>query len=161
MEVSYMGELLTMLRDFLKPEIIWVLVCVALLILEFALPGLVVFFFGVGAGIVALVCLFVPISLNTQLIIFIISSVVLLLALRRWLKGVFLGHTSSKQNLQRDFSEFVGERAVVKSAITPKAGGRVEFHGTSWQAEAEMEIPEGTIVEITAKDNITLKVKIL
>ena len=48
---------------------------------------------------------------------------------------------------------------MVKTAITPKAGGRVELHGTSWQAEAEMEIPEGTIVEITAKDNITLKVK--
>ena len=74
-------------------------------------------------------------------------------------KGVFLGHTASKQNLQQDFNEFVGERVVVKTAITPKAGRRVELHGTSWQAEAEMEIPEGTIVEITAKENITLKVK--
>ena len=156
-----MDELLTTLKDFLRPEIIWILVCVALLILEFAMPGLIVFFFGVGAGIVALACLIFDISLNAQLLIFIISSVALLLALRRWLKGVFLGHTTSEQNLEQDFSEFVGERAVVKTAITPKGGGRVELHGTSWQAEAEMEIPEGTIVEIIAKENITLKVKIL
>ncbi len=154
-----MDELLATLRDFLRPEIIWILVCIALLILEFAIPGLIVFFFGVGAGIVALVCLIFPIDLNVQLLIFIISSVALLLALRRWLKGVFLGHTASKQNLKQDFNEFVGERVVVKTAITPKAGGRVELHGTSWQAEAEMEIPEGTIVEIVARENITLKVK--
>ncbi len=154
-----MDEFLTTLKDFLKPEIIWILVCIALLILEFAMPGLIVFFFGVGAAIVALVCLVFNITLNTQLLIFIISSVALLLALRRWLKGVFLGHTSSTQDLQQEFNDFVGEKAVVKTAITPKAGGRVEFHGTSWQAEAEVEIPEGTIVKITAKENITLKVK--
>lgn len=154
-----MDEFLANLKGFLKPEIIWILVCLVLLMLEFAMPGLIVFFFGVGAGIVALACLIFNISLNTQLLIFIISSVVLLVALRRWLKGVFLGHTSSKQNLQQEFSEFVGERVVVTSAITPKAGGRVELHGTSWQAEAEMEISEGTIVEITAKENLTLKVK--
>ena len=133
-----MDELLTTLRDFLRPEIIWILVCIALLILEFALPGLIVFFFGVGAGIVALVCLIFPISLNTQLLIFIISSVVLLLALRRWLKGLFLGHTTSEQKPQQDFSDFVGERAVVKTALTPKAGGRVKLHRTSWSAEPDV-----------------------
>jgi membrane protein implicated in regulation of membrane protease activity len=37
----------------------------------------------------------------------------------------------------------------------------VEFHGTDWAAEADEEIPEGTMVEIIGKENITLKVKIL
>jgi len=110
---------------------------------------------------VALVCLITDIGVNTQLIIFIVSSVLSLLLLRRWLKGVFLGHTVSKQDLKENLEEFVGQRAVVKEKIVPKVGGRVEFHGTNWEAQADEEIAEGTVVEIIGKDNITLKVKAL
>ncbi len=149
------------IKDFLRPEIIWFLIGLALLIMEFALPGLIIAFFGVGAWIVALICLITDIGINTQLIIFIVSSVLSLLCLRKWLKGVFLGHTVSKQNLKENLEEFIGQKAVVKEKITPKAGGKVEFHGTNWLAEADEEIAEGTVVEIVGKDNITLKVKLL
>ncbi len=149
------------IKDFLKPEIIWFLIGLALLIMEFVLPGLIIAFFGVGAWIVAIVCLITNIGINTQLIIFILSSVLSLLCLRKWLKGVFLGHTVSKQNLKQNLEEFVGQRAVVKETITPKAGGKVEFHGTNWEARADEEIAEGAMVEIIGKDNITLKVKLL
>ncbi len=147
------------IKDFLRPEIIWFLVGLALLIMEFVLPGLIIAFFGVGAWIVAIVCLITNIGINTQLIIFIVSSVLSLLCLRKWLKGIFLGHAVSKQNLKENLEEFIGQKAVVKEKITPKAGGKVEFHGTNWLAEADEEIAEGTVVEIVGKDNITLKVK--
>ena len=149
------------IKDFLEPEVIWFLAGLALLILEFALPGLIIFFFGVGACVVAVVCLITDISLNVQLIIFIGSSVLSLLLLRKWLKGVFLGHTASKQDLKENLEEFVGQRAVVKEKILPKIGGKVEFRGTNWEAQADQEIAEGTAVEIIGKDNITLKVKAL
>jgi len=149
------------IKDFLTPEIIWFLTGLALLILEFALPGLIIAFFGVGAWIVALVCLITDIGINTQLIIFIISSVLSLLCLRKWLKGIFLGHTGSKQNLKENLEEFIGQKAVVKEKIMPKSGGKVEFHGTNWLAEADEEIAEGVMVQIISKDNITLKVKSL
>jgi membrane protein implicated in regulation of membrane protease activity len=147
------------IKDFLTPEIIWFLVGLVLLILEFAMPGLIIGFFGVGAWIVALVCLMNDISLNMQLALFIGSSVLSLLFLRRWLKGVFLGHEGSKQDLTHNLDEFVGQQAVVKEKITPKLGGKVEFHGTDWEARADVEIEEGAVVEIVEKDNITLKVK--
>ena len=149
------------IKDFLQPEIIWFLVGLVLLIFEFILPGLIIAFFGVGAWVVALVCLITDIGINTQLIIFIIASVLSLLCLRKWLKGIFLGHTGSKQNLKENLDEFVGQRAVVKKKIVPKAGGKVEFHGTNWLAQADEEIAEGVMVEIISKDNITLKVKSL
>jgi len=148
-----------MTKDFLRPEIIWFLVGLLLLVLEFALPGLIIGFFGVGAWIVAAVCLITEIGINTQLAIFIVSSVLSLLLLRRWLKGVFLGHTGSKQDLKHNLEEFVGQRAVVKEKIVPKLGGKIEFHGTNWEAQADEEIASGTVVEIVGKDNITLKVK--
>lgn len=149
------------IKDFLKPELIWFLIGLVLLILEFALPGLIISFFGVGACIVALVCLITDIGINTQLIIFIGSSVLSLLCLRKWLKGIFLGHIVLKQDLKENLEEFIGQRAVVKEKIMPKAGGKVEFHGTNWEAFADEEIAEGTVVEIIGKDNITLKVKVL
>ena len=147
------------LKDILKPELIWFLVGLLLLICEFILPGLIIGFFGIGAWIVAIVCLITDIGINAQLMIFIATSVLSLLCLRKWLKGIFIGHVKSKQDMTENLKEFVGERAVVKEKITPKAGGKVEFHGTNWAAQADEEIPEGTVVEIVGKDNITLKVK--
>jgi len=49
----------------------------------------------------------------------------------------------------------------VKEKIVPKLGGKVEFHGTDWEARSDEEITEGTVVEIVGKDNITLRVKAL
>jgi membrane protein implicated in regulation of membrane protease activity len=149
------------IKDFLKPEVIWFAIALVLLILEFVLPGLVIFFFAAGACVVALVCLVTDIGINAQLAIFIVTSVLALLCLRRWLKGIFVGHVTSTQNMTEDLREFVGERAVVKEKITPKLAGKVEFHGTNWAAQADEEIGEGAVVEIIGKNNITLKVKAL
>ena len=149
------------LKDFLKPEIIWFLIGIGLLIMEFALPGLIIAFFALGAIIVGVVCLFADISVNAQLLIFIISSVLSLVLLRQWVKGVFFGHVSSEQDLKKDLSDFVGKKVVVIKRITPEMGGKVEFNGTNWRAEAEEVIEEEQVVEIVGKDNLTLKVKSL
>jgi membrane protein implicated in regulation of membrane protease activity len=152
------------IKDFLKPELIWFLVGLVLLILEFIMPGLIIGFFGAGAWIVAIICLFsvyVQSSINVQLIVFITASIMSLLLLRKWLKGIFIGHVKSTQDMNQDLNEFIGERAVVKEKITLKAGGKVELHGTNWEAEADEEIAEGAVVRIVGKDNITLKVKSL
>jgi len=136
------------IREYLRPELIWFLVGLLLLLLEFAMP-------------VCLLSGYVQASINAQLLIFIGSSILSLLLLRKWLKGVFMGHTTAKQDLKENLEDFVGQRAVVVEKIVPKAGGKVELHGTNWEARAEQEIAEGTVVEIVGKDNITLKVKAL
>jgi len=149
------------LKGFLEPELIWFLIGLLLLLAEFAIPGLIVLFFGIGAWIVAGVCLVTDVSLNMQLGIFIGSSVLSLVCLRSWLKGMFVGHVKGKQDLTQDLDEYVGERAVVTQAIAAKRPGKVELHGTSWTAEADGEIAEGAAVEVVAKENLTLKVKAL
>ena len=72
-----------------------------------------------------------------------------------------MGHSSAKQDMTENMKEFVGQKVVVVSKILPKVGGKVELHGTNWQAEADEEIDEGAVVEIVGKNNLTLKVKIL
>ena len=147
------------LKDFLRPELIWFVVGLVLLVAEFIIPGLIVAFFAVGAWIVAGVCLATPISLNAQLGLFIASSVVLLVGARRWVKGMFGGFATDKQNANVDLNEYVGQRAIVTSQITPKLAGRVEFHGTHWTAQADEEIAAGAVVQITQKSSATLTVK--
>ncbi len=150
------------IKEFLRPELIWFLVGLVMLLLEFTLPGLIIFFFGVGAWIVAALCFasaYVHNSINMQLLIFLVSSILSLLILRKWLKGAFQGHTGMEQDLMKDIEEFVGQRAIVVDKITPKKDGKVEFHGTNWNAQADMEIEVGGSVEILKKENLVLKVK--
>lgn len=147
------------LKDLLRPEIIWLLVGLGLMFLELMLPALIVIFFGLAALLVGGLCFFIDLSINQQLGIFIIASIVLLIVLRGLLRKVFRGHSSTAAGAEGDLSEFIGERAVVTQAITPKRPGKVEFHGSHWAATADGPIEEGAIVEIIGRDNITLRVK--
>ena len=113
------------IKEFLKPELIWFLMGVILLVMEFVMPGLIIAFFGVGACVVAVVCLFTDISLNAQLIIFIGSSVLSLLCLRRWLKGIFIGHTKSKQDLTEDLRAPLVSYAPVAQKVIEALTGKV------------------------------------
>lgn len=146
-------------REWLRPDLIWFFIGLFLLFVEMVLPGLIVAFFAFGAWVVAAVQLFHPLTLNQQLALFIMASVLLLALARSWLKNMFSGYVSSRNDGSVDLGEFVGQRAMVIQKITPKLPGRVEFHGTTWQAEADGDIAEGTVVEIREKDNLTLRVR--
>jgi membrane protein implicated in regulation of membrane protease activity len=151
----------TLRESFLRPELIWFLVGLLLLFVEMAIPGFVIGFFALGAWIVALVTLFKPLTLNQELALFISTSVLSLVLARSWLKGLFTGFVRARPDTDVDLGEFIGQRVLVTQAITAKLPGKVEFHGAPWQAAADREIPAGTVVEIVAKDNLTLKVKIV
>ncbi len=147
-------------KEFLRPEVLWFLIGVILLVMELMVPGLIIFFFGLGACFTAAICYFYPtITLNMQIILFLIASIVFLVCLRWWLRKIFSGLTATKKELGEHRSEFIGEKATVIEAIAPGRRGKVEFHGTDWQAEAERTIEPGTVVEIIGQDNIVLKVQ--
>jgi len=147
------------LKDMLRPEIIWLLVGLGLMFLELMLPGLIVLFFGLGAMIVAAVCFFAEITINQQLGLFIVSSLVMLVVLRRLLRKVFMGHVHATSGPEGNLNEFIGERGIVKQTINAKRPGKIEFHGSDWAAVADGTIEAGAAVEITGRENITLKVK--
>ncbi len=141
---------------------IWFCIGLSLLIAEALLPGLILFFFGFGAWLTALVISQFPLSLTLQLVLFLSSSSILLFALRSSLKKIFSGRIVSNDNLDEDdFDGDIGQTAVVKVAIHPNQKGRVEFHGSLWTAESDQTLEEETQVKIIGKDNITLKVTVL
>jgi inner membrane protein len=147
--------------DNASAELLWFLVGLVLLVSELALPGFVIVFFGIGAWITAL-CTGIGLvsSFNAQLLIFLISSILSLALFRNKGKRLFEGKVTRVWNPESSMEDLRGQRAVVLQGITPGTpGGRVEFHGTSWNAEAEVAIATGQIVEITGQDNLTLRVK--
>jgi len=146
------------LKQFTAPEGWWALIGLVLILSEFMLPGLIIIFFGMGALLVALICLFVDLSLTMQLIVFVVSSIVMLVSLRRWMKRIFVGKKEG-QGGSETVCEFVGELAVVKTKIEPSLPGKIVLHGTNWSAEADAAIEEGAAVRIVGQRNITLKVE--
>lgn len=143
----------------LNPPLIWFIVGLILFFLELAMPGLVIIFFGIGAWIVAVACFLTAISVNTQLILFLVSSVIVLISLRNRFKVLFSGYSRQAQNPVQNIDDISGQKAVVQEPIQRNKPGKVEFHGTSWTAESDEEIAAGATVEITGKENLTLKVK--
>lgn len=147
------------LSEWINPPLIWFVVGLVFVLLEFVNPGVVMIFFGIGAWIVALILLFIGISLNLQLSVFLVVSILLLWSLRRHFKTLFQSSSGSTNEEETTFSEFFGKKAVVTQTIKPEIHGKVEFRGTYWNAESSETIAEGEPVEIIDKNNITLIVK--
>ena len=144
---------------FSRPELFWFLIGLVLFLAELVIPGFFIFFFGLGAWVTALVCLIGnPDSItNIQIIIFAVTSVLSLIALRRIIQKKFF---YSKGNLSEEVEdEFTGEEALATTDIGPDMKGKVEFKGTTWKAESKSEIKEGQTVIIIEKENFTLTVK--
>ena len=146
------------LSDFMEPWFIWALIGLVLILAEFAMPGLVVIFFGVGALLVAVLSSFLPLPFAVQLLIFLVVSVGLLVGLRRSLKRVFMGRRRNGVEAASKGSDFEGEGAVVMQSIPVQGEGRVELHGTQWDAEADEVIEEGVRVVVTGQRGSVLKV---
>jgi membrane protein implicated in regulation of membrane protease activity len=144
------------MESFLNNAVIWFGLGLALFLLEFLVPGFILFFFGVGAWIVAIITLFLDVSINTQLIIFVISSVLSVSLFRNWVKRKFGLGLSSGGKLE---DEFVGKTAIAETPIYPGKKGRVEFKGTDWDACSEETIAPGENVIITRIESILLHVK--
>ena len=146
-----------------QSELYWFLLGLALMLSELALPGFVIIFFGIGAWIAAL-CIWLGVAnaFNTQLVIFLASSVLSLVLFRNQGKKYFRGKISGTMDDVSKLDDVKGERAVVVEDIIPKdLVGKVEFHGTNWNAVAENEIKKGTPVEIVERSDLTLRVKSL
>ena len=146
-------------QEWLKPQVIWFILGIIMLLMEFAIPGLVIAFFGMGALVVAIVCMIWAPSLTVQLAIFILSSLVFILVLRRWLKTKFFGSDAADVAQAGVLDEFTGKRATVIAPIGPGKPGKVEFKGTGWTAESDEELAEGDAAIIVGKENISLTVR--
>ncbi len=143
----------------ISPVLAWFLVGIVCYVIELALPGFIIFFFGVGAWCVALVLAMTDVSLTIQLVIFLVCSLVSLGLLRSWVRSVFLGGAGEEDDSVN--MDTVPATGTVTEAIVPPAGGRVKYGGSFWRAVADEEIEEDTVVVIVEKKDLIVKVRAL
>jgi membrane protein implicated in regulation of membrane protease activity len=145
----------------LSPVLIWFLLGLILILLEFAIPGVILVFFGLGAWITCITSwLHLTDGWTSQLLTFGISSVVLLLLLRRWLGARLRGYVGDAHDPSDNIDEFKGARVVVTVEITPgKTGGKVEYKGAAWSAVSETALAAGDEAVVEKADGITLVVR--
>lgn len=140
----------------LNPPLIWFVIGFVLFLLEFAVPGLILFFFAIGAWVVAILTLFMDLSINSQLLIFLGTSLFTVALFRKWVKRII---ESRKQSSAFIDDEFIGKTGRVEIPIAPGRNGKISFRGASWDACSEENIGEGEQVTIIGNKSIVLIVK--
>ena len=137
---------------------IWIGLGVALIAFEFAIPGLVAVFFGVGAILTGLlVALGVLDSPPAQVLFWVVSSGVAFFTLREQVRRWFPAFERYKPPTGED--DLIGKEVEVIEAITEAEPGRVRFQGSSWKAICRSgPVAAGLRVKITGRDNLVLYV---
>ena len=141
--------------------LIWFLIGVGFLIGEMMVPGFILIFFAAGSWVVAISVFFLEdLALTTQIIIFIVSSLVLLFTLRRYGLKTFKGQSNT--GVDDEFTK-LGQKAVVTKAIEQDSYGEIQLAGTFWRATADIPIDKDQRVIVEgqeANNNLVLKVRL-
>lgn len=137
--------------------LIWFIAGLAFFLLEFILPGLIVLFFGIGCWSSTLILLVFPqTSLNTQVMVFLITAVLSLVLLRKSLKKRF--ESRGKSDIE-NLEEFIGKSCIARSDFSKGITGKVEFNGSLWDANSNYDISTGDYLVIKGVKSIHLMVE--
>ena len=134
---------------------VWLIIAGLFFIGEIITVGFLVFWFGVGA-LLAMITSFFTSNVIIQTTVFIISSTILLLVTKPFVKK-FVDVKSTKTNA---FS-IIGKKALVIKEINSHSVGQIKIYGEVWSAEAENDetITEGSEVEIVKINEVKAIVK--
>ena len=134
----------------------WWILAGLLLILELTAPAFFFLWLGIAAGAVGLILLVFPsIDLETQLILFAITSIVAVLAWRRYREARPV--TTDQPNLNRRGQQYIGRVFSLTSPIT-NGVGKVTVDDSTWKVKGP-DLPEGTHIKVTGVDGVVFKVE--
>lgn len=134
--------------------IIWVAAIIVFIVIEIFTQGLTSIYFAGGAlgGCITAIAGAGPLA---QVIVFIIVSVILIIATRPFKKKL-------DQKIQKtNVDTVIGQTAIVEDEIKPGQTGRVRLDGKIWTAKGagEEEIPAGMQVTVREIQGVTLTVE--
>ena len=149
--------------DFFSPEVMrtgWLILGAVLIVAEFVVPGAVIMFFGGGAILtgIAVALGWLP-GPGSQLMFWMISSILLVGALRRQLRRWFPALES--YHPPDEAAEMRGRIVLVLEDISSDDdSGRVRYQGTSWQARTRVgRISAGQSAKISGRDDMIIYVE--
>ena len=141
----------------LNMTMFWLVLLVALVIIELLTMGLTTVWFAGGALVATIAALFdTPIAL--QVILFLLVSALLLFFTRPLAVKYF-----NKDRVRTNAESLVGRQAIVISEIDNLQGiGQVNVGGMEWSARTRMDgikLPVGTVTTILAINGVKLVVE--
>jgi membrane protein implicated in regulation of membrane protease activity len=132
----------------------WFILAVLLFVLEFALPGVHLLWFGMAAVVVGLLALATGLAWPYQVIAFGIIAVLTVFAVRRYVRPDV--SKSDLPDLNERALQYVGRSLVVEEAIE-NGRGKVRVGDSVWQAEGP-DVPAGSRVKVTGARGTVLVV---
>lgn len=141
----------------LNMTVIWLVVLVALVVIELLTMGLTTVWFAGGALVATLASLLhLPVAL--QIILFLVTSALLLYFTRPIAVKYF-----NKDRVRTNAESLVGRQAIVISEIDNLQGiGQVNVGGMEWSARTRTDgvtLPVGAVVIVFAIDGVKLIVE--
>ena len=140
--------------EFMDSGLFWLVIGIMLFVMEMAVPGFVLFFFGVGAWVAAGVTWSYPISIAMQLTIFLVASLVTLGTFQKFFRASFFAQGEPDDSIVEE-----GDIAVVVEDIRPPSTGKVKLAGTFWQASADIAVAKGERVCVVSRNDLVVHVR--
>ena len=118
--------------DGLEPHWLWLIAGLVLAVAEMVVPGVFLIWFAAAALIVGLLTAALPIGAPVQVVLFVVLSLVSVLASRRFLRRYPI--QSADPLLNQRGAQLVGRQVVVTQAIQG-GSGRVRCGDSEWLAQ--------------------------
>lgn len=126
----------------------WFVFFLGLLLIEISTVNLVSIWFAIGALVSCIVSLFTD-SLYIQIFAFILTSVIILLVTKPFVKKV------RKRKVQpTNLDRIVGDIGIVTEDIIPHEKGEIKVDGKRWTAVSEKKLLVGTKVKVLKIDGV-------
>ena len=132
---------------------IWLLIAGVCFIIEMLTVGFFMFWFGIGALFAMITSFIVPSNIFVQTVVFVISSVILLLLT----KPLVDRFTRKDKKVQTNAFSIIGKTGLVVQDINPTLGiGQIKVAGEVWSAKTDNDstIKKGSEIRITNIDGV-------
>ncbi len=132
---------------------VWLIIAGVCFLIEMATIGFFVFWFGIGALIAMISSFFCPDNILLQVIVFLVSSVILLL----FTKPLVDKFTKKDKKVETNAYSIIGKKGIVVQDINPTFGvGQIKVSNEVWSAKTENDviIKKGTEIKIIRIDGV-------
>ncbi|MDD6042839.1 MAG: NfeD family protein [Eubacteriaceae bacterium] len=140
----------------LSAPVFWLVAAIVFGVIEALTMGLITIWFA-GGSLVALVAAVLNFSIPVQIILFLVVSVVLLIATRK----IFVEKLNTGKQMT-NVGALIGKIGTVKTDINPLSVGTVNLSGQVWSAvcaDNDKTVKAGAKVKVTAIEGVKLIVE--
>lgn len=133
----------------------WLIIAGLCLVIEIYTVGFFIFWFGIGA-LVALLVSFITNNLFIQVVVFLVTSLLLVILTKPLMKKFI----KNEKTVPTNFFSLSGKQGIVTKKIDNlNSTGQVKVNGELWSAISDEDIEKDTKVKVLSIDGVKLKVE--